>query len=127
MAYTDLRTFVLNQVQTAIETEADTRTYETIYEAAKNGDNMIIKMRKKPLTCEVVQFTGTEENRTAIIDWVTASGTCPGFSVGPSMLCLTTNHGNMYVEVGEYIIKGAKGEFYPIKEEALKEYYERAR
>ena len=71
---------------------------------------MIIKAVKKPIEVEAILWDGT--NKESIRDFVGI----PYFYIGPNGKRIEVlNNGKWnIVEIGEYIIKGINGEFYPI-------------
>ncbi len=90
----------------------------------------MMKYKKKPVIIDALQWTGL--NLTEIMDFVGKdlivetydagyqAGTIP-LAVG---LKIRTLEGDMNVSVGDYIIKGVQGEFYPCKPDIFKETYE---
>ena len=74
--------------------------------------------RKKPVVIQAKQWTG--DNLTEML------GFCERcFSKGEANnLFVVTLEGDMTATVGDYIIRGVKGEFYPIKELIFKQTYE---
>lgn len=98
---------------------------------------MLKKYRKKPVTIEAMQFDGTPQSATRIIDWALEEGdtityTCPTPATGGRLDCRDVNHhlsistleGTMQAERGDYIIKGVQGEFYPCKPDIFQQTYE---
>jgi len=75
--------------------------------------------RKKPVEIEAVQLT--ETNRGSLLRWMGDSGDVP--FRGGSIL-ITTLEGIMEASVGDYIIKGVQGEFYPCKPDIFEASYE---
>lgn len=71
------------------------------------------KYVKKPVVIEAVQWTG--DNRREIFDFCTLSYFNTDFETGNLNLMIQTLEGTMEASVGDYIIKGIKGEFYPCK------------
>lgn len=76
--------------------------------------------RKKPVVIQAVQWTG--ENNIEILNfcsrcYITSSGKTKD-------LVISTIEGDMSALVGDYIIRGVKGEFYPCKEEIFDMTYE---
>ena len=69
--------------------------------------------KKKPVTVEAVQWTG--DNRKDIWDFCTLAYFNTDFETGDLHLMIQTLEGTMEASVGDYIIKGIKGEFYPCK------------
>jgi hypothetical protein len=74
------------------------------------------KYRKKPVEIEAIKWDGT------LLELV-------GF-VGESLIiksgevCIHTLEGDMRISVGDYVIKGVQGEFYPCKPDIFHETYE---
>lgn len=85
--------------------------------------------RKKPVVIEAIQFTGT--NGWVLKQWsngaIYASPVLEPAEDNPTgeYVQIKTLEGVMTGIVGDYIIKGVKGEFYPIKAEIFLETYER--
>jgi hypothetical protein len=71
----------------------------------------VAKYTKKPVTIEALQWTG--ENIDEVAEF------CPVCyfreTKGESKLTISTLEGPMSATIGDYIIKGVKGEFYPCK------------
>lgn len=83
---------------------------------------MTLKATKKPITIEYIQYLGfnykeIEEFVGKKITLVLESETAYVAGVGPPIFSITisTLEGDMKAMPGDYIIKGIKGEFYPIK------------
>jgi hypothetical protein len=74
---------------------------------------MMRRYTKKPVTIEAVQWTG--ENRTEILNFCTDGYVSYSNSKFEPELKIQTLEGLMSATVGDYIIKGIKGEFYPCK------------
>lgn len=84
-----------------------------------------MKFRKKPVVIEAMQFT--VENKDQVRNWV-ETGTrtlAQGTSENPR-LGIRTLEGMMEANVGDWIIRGVKGEFYPCKPDIFSETYEPA-
>ena len=79
---------------------------------------MIKQYRKKPVVIEAIQFTGNNEECIAF---------CPT-AINPvdnkPSLIIPTLEGNHICSVGDYIIMGVKGEFYPCKPDIFTATYE---
>jgi hypothetical protein len=86
-----------------------------------------MKYRKKPLAIEAKQLTaGT---RDEIITWV--GGECDepvwdSHEDPKTYLVIKTLEGEMMAYIGDYIIQGVKGEFYPCKSDIFELTYEKA-
>lgn len=82
-----------------------------------------MKYRKKPVVIEAMQFT--DESKNQVHSWITCS-TAPGFDDdGNPELRIQTLEGVMTASIGDYIIKGVQGEFYPCKPDIFEATYER--
>lgn len=77
---------------------------------------MVKKYRKKPVVVEAIQWTG--DNTSEIMKWV---GDRAYFR---DTLYIKTLEGDHIASVGDYIIKGIEGEFYPCKPDIFKKTYE---
>lgn len=81
------------------------------------------KYRKKPIIIDAVLWDGRSETANKFIgerywvDWEYASKE-------EAALSITTLEGVMRCEVGDWIIKGIKGEFYPCKDDIFTASYE---
>jgi hypothetical protein len=97
------------------------------------------KFRKKPVVVEAIQATGTPESNREIIDWTRGSATPASmdrrvtrFDDGSALvdtypqLTINTLEGAMWVEPGDWIIRGVKGEHYPCKPDIFEATYEPA-
>lgn len=84
-----------------------------------------MKYRKKPVVIEARQFT--PQNILDLRDWIASGG--HGVYVGwnaqvGDYIEIDTLEGTMRAEVGDWIIKGVKGEFYPCKPDIFEQTYE---
>lgn len=66
------------------------------------------RYRKKPVIVEAIQWNG--QNHAEIEGWSGRRVTC-----GRLWATIETNEGEMLGEIGDWIIRGVKGEFYPCK------------
>ena len=80
------------------------------------------KFRKKPVIVEAIQWTG--KNLDELRRFM--KGNLPDLgAVGrPDSLIIYTLEGNHYANIGDWIIKGVKGEFYPCKPDIFEQTYE---
>lgn len=100
-----------------------------------------MKFRKKPIVIEALQWRGTEQGATAIIDWILATGaqvarwheqvpaTLPDADdvereCTPAYIAIDTPEGTMRATAGDWIIRGVQGEFYPCKPDIFAATYE---
>ena len=78
------------------------------------------KFRKKPIVIEAVQWDGSAETANSFlggnytVDW----------EYEGQDLIIPTLEGRMKANLGDWIIKGVKGEFYPCKPDIFKATYE---
>lgn len=77
---------------------------------------MIQRFRKKPVVIEAVRYDGT--NAAEIVAFAAPSAI---FNV---TLHIVTLEGDMLVSIGDWVIKGIKGEFYPCKPDVFEATYE---
>ena len=79
--------------------------------------------RKKPVEIEAIVFDDSVECLQALCD----AGLDPvhvSYSTGEPQLIIDTLEGKHAANVGDYIIKGVKDEFYPCKAEIFQMTYE---
>ena len=79
-----------------------------------------MKYRKKPVVIDAIQFDGRN-----VLELIGFAGEEVIIDVGD--LFIRTLEGNMKISVGDYIIKGVHGEFYPCKPDIFLETYEEVR
>ena len=80
------------------------------------------KFRKKPVVIEAMQFT--EESKNRVFNWVSCNHYADWNAKDQSTLRIETLEGNMTAEIGDWIIKGVKGEFYPCKPDIFAQTYD---
>ena len=82
--------------------------------------------RKRPVEIEAMEFAGSPRVATKIIEWALASGGMIRYHSGPrECLSINTLEGTMTADVGDWIIRGVQGEFYPCKPDIFLATYER--
>lgn len=77
------------------------------------------KYRKRPIVIEAVQWTGNNIN---LIDEFI--GSMKGYQYKNGVLYIKSLEGKMKASIGDYIIKGVNGEFYPCKPDIFKKTYD---
>ena len=115
--------------------------------------NKPLKYRKMPVVIEAMQLTGAAGDTAQVLDWMAAnlypmlvgdytkpetlryhdqvpeddSRPDKGFYIDPATgdLMIRTLEGDMRATYGDYIIRVAQGEIYPIKESVFRETCER--
>ena len=89
-----------------------------------------MRYRKKPVEVEAIQWDGI--NLSEIKDFVGESLICKIYDCAWEVneapviveLQIRTLEGNMSVSIGDYVIKGVQGEFYPCKPDIFEQTYE---
>lgn len=91
-----------------------------------------MKFRKKPITIEAMQVRDDIRTHSDICEW--ASQGIPEDAVIPVVMSRFDSHpiihtleGTMYADIGDWIIKGIAGEFYPCKPDIFEATYEAAK
>lgn len=80
-----------------------------------------MKYRKKPVVIEAIQYKGDEQSWNALIRF----GCKPyQFEEHGSNIMIPTLEGEHICSVGDYVIKGVKGEFYPCRPDIFEMTYE---
>jgi len=80
-----------------------------------------VKYRKKPVVIEAFRFDG--RNRGLIVSWMLDHSVTVPDPLGEAFL-IPTLEGVMRASIGDYIIKGVQGEFYPCKPDIFAATYE---
>jgi hypothetical protein len=80
---------------------------------------MVRHYRKKPVVIEAVQFTGFNA-----VELMRFCGDSVGEIYDNDAAFINTLEGRMRASVGDYIIKGVNGEFYPCKPDIFEKTYE---
>jgi len=86
---------------------------------------MIKKYRKKPVIVEAIKWDGKKETYYEIRE-VLASNYPRRIAIGAGDNCLyiDTLEGTMKANIGDYVVKGVKGEVYPCKPDIFETTYE---
>ena len=80
------------------------------------------RYRKKPVVVEAKFLT--DENKDQVFNWISCSKQ-PVFVKGKPAIKIHTLEGTMTASIGDYIIKGVEGEFYPCKPDIFRKAYEK--
>jgi ethanolamine utilization protein EutQ (cupin superfamily) len=88
-----------------------------------------MKYLSKPVEIEAIQFTGLASYNEMLLAWDrNFDDVAVHFEDLPSqVLEIRTLEGTMTANVGDYIIKGTEGEFYPCKPSVFERKYEALR
>ena len=78
----------------------------------------MVKVRKRPIEVEAKQIT--LHNIKDVANWCNGDAS----SLNTRRLYIHTLEGTMNAEIGDWIIQGVKGEFYPCKPDIFKATYE---
>ncbi len=84
----------------------------------------MMKYRKKPVVIEAMQLT--EESRNRVFNWITCTCAPDWDDDNKPMIVIKTLEGEMEARLGDWVIKGIKGEFYPCKPDIFEATYEPA-
>lgn len=87
------------------------------------GGNMEYSYKKKPVEVKAMQFT--DEMKDRVYNWITCNRAADFKYNGEPILKIQTLEGVMTVELGDYVIKGIKGEFYPCKPDIFEQTYDK--
>lgn len=79
-----------------------------------------MRYKTKPCEIEAIEWLGIE-NSTEILDW--GQGKI-NIEMNPLRITIKTLEGEMTASIGDFIIKGLKGEFYPCKPDIFEMKYE---
>ena len=83
---------------------------------------MVKKFRKKPVIIEAIQLT--KDNVVEALSFCNNDGNIVASNEDETGISISTLEGTMTANIGDYIIKGAKGEFYPCKADIFEQTYE---
>lgn len=81
-----------------------------------------MKYRKKPVVIDAIQYGPYAAPTLELTVFLQGSGA----SWGPEGITIPTLEGNHLARVGDWIIRGVAGEFYPCKPEIFEATYEMA-
>ena len=81
-----------------------------------------MKFRKKPVVIEAEQFT--DDNKDRCFNFVRCNCTADRDGNGLPVLRIQTLEGDMTASLGDWIIRGVRGEFYPCKPDIFAATYE---
>ena len=88
-----------------------------LWKRKENSEKMVMKYKTKPCKIEAIEWTGTNVNEIREF-------TKDNCFIVNEQLRITTLEGIMGATVGDYIIKGLKGEYYPCKADVFHKKYE---
>ena len=79
------------------------------------------KYRKKPVVVEAMQVTDSLGNHAEVARWIGDAAEVP---FAEPYIVINTLEGRMRADIGDYIIRGVQGEFYPCKPDIFEATYE---
>lgn len=86
------------------------------------------QFRKKPVVIEARQWIGGFDDNPEILDWIKSEGGYAGYIPATSLkggrIAIKTLEGAAIAQLGDWIIKGVKGEFYPCKPDIFEATYD---
>lgn len=82
------------------------------------------KYRKKPVVIEAVQFFDNSDTLVELSEFMGSVAVSYEDPENP-LVKIQTLEGTMNASVGDYIIKGVNGEFYPCKPDIFEKTYEK--
>lgn len=83
-----------------------------------------MQYRKKPVVIDAIQWQGLAHSTIKIENFVGKELEIVG-PPGEGKLIIPTLEGNMEASIGDFIIRGIQGEFYPCKEDIFYATYEK--
>lgn len=83
-----------------------------------------MRFRKKPVEIEAIQFVDDEIDTLIAIEKFMGSAYDIRYRGNEPKLYIPTLEGEMKASIGDYIIKGVRGEFYPCKPDIFLDTYE---
>lgn len=81
-----------------------------------------MKVRKKPVVVDAVQWDGLDESFDTIADWAMESG--QQVEIVGGTLEIETPEGRMRCPMNHFVIRGVKGELYPCDPDIFDRTYE---
>lgn len=86
----------------------------------------VLKATKKPVTIEAIQLEGSKESFKDVLGFIgteSVSDLVLEMLYVNQRIAIDTFEGTVYASIGDYVIKGVKGEFYPCRKDIFKETY----
>lgn len=83
-----------------------------------------MKFKKKPIVIEATKFMGGFSFDEMLVEWGKPFASSSHYVEISNTLTIKTLEGAMLADIGDYIIKGIKGEFYPCKPDIFEISYE---
>lgn len=87
---------------------------------------MIQTFRKKPVVVEAMQLIDDLGNHAAVVAWICGHGGDAWMPPLDPCIYIRTLEGDMRADLGDWVIRGVKNEFYPCKPDIFDATYELA-
>lgn len=84
--------------------------------------SQVKQYRKKPIVIEALLWDDSDEAADAVYDFMEDASW--SINAGTRKIDIVTLEGTMSTDIGDYIIKGVQGEFYPCKPDIFEATYE---
>lgn len=84
------------------------------------------KYRKKPVVIEAIQLEDDLRQHIEVHRWINGNGGVSDISPFSTYITIRTLEGDMRADLGDWIIRGVNGEFYPCKPDIFAKTYEEA-
>lgn len=84
-----------------------------------------MKYRKKPVVIDAIKWDGDREKLKTWVSEVSNGNPLTTIIVGMYDVRIITLEGRMDVSLGDYVIRGVIGEFYPCKPDIFEKTYEK--
>lgn len=84
------------------------------------------KFRKKPVVIEAAYWNGTEESTFEVMSFCNSDDVFHVMGKDVEFIEIQTLEGRMRADIGDWIIRGIKGELYPCKPEIFVQTYDPA-
>ena len=116
-----------------MQTDCTNRHYATCDICIPNGKELQSRepaqYRKKPVHIEAIEFRNNNEaddlNLNQVVEWIRKHGGTANHN--GTDIFIETLEGAMTARVGDFIIRGVKGEHYPCRGDIFRETYEPVR
>lgn len=82
------------------------------------------RYRKKPVVIEAMQLVDDLANHARVAQWIRSHGAKAGVPMFEPCIYIDTLEGEMRADIGDYVIRGVAGEFYPCKPDIFEATYE---
>lgn len=82
----------------------------------------VVRAVKRPVQVAALQWTG--DNYAEVWKWMTPDGASHFAPIFDNRLTIHTLEGTMAVNPGDWIVRGVKGEYYPVRDDIFRETYD---